>query len=100
MRYEVGVYRAVTHYQTVFIEAESNDQAHELASQGASSNVPDHRNTGWRHQRTEFRVMCVQRDPTYRPPADACNDGASVDAGGEGSRPDVAVDTTTLPGFD
>jgi len=100
MRFQVGVYRTVTHCQTIIVDAESNDAAYELAAQGMSANVMDKRNIPWKHQRTEFRVSYVQKDWEYRPPAGSCNDGVSVDAGGEDSCLGVAGDSEQLPGFE
>ena len=97
MKYEVGVYRTVTHCQTIYIEAETSDVAYELASQGIDSGLPDHRATGWKHRLTEYRVSYVQRDPEYRPPAGSCNDGASAVASGKDGRREVDCGSDQLP---
>jgi hypothetical protein len=98
LRYEVGIYRTVVHYRTTFVEAESNDEAHDMASKNieASGESDD---SGWKYQRTELRIIYVHRDLRGRPAAGSCKDGASVDAGGDDRRRNVAGDSGQLPGF-
>jgi hypothetical protein len=97
-RFEVGIYRTVVHYRTAFVDAESSDEAHDKASrhidlEGEAEHLK------WKYQRTEHRIIYVHRDLRGRPAAGSCNDGASVDAGGDDSRPGVAGNSDQLPGF-
>jgi hypothetical protein len=99
MKYEVGLYRLVTHRRTLFVEAESNDAAYEYVTENIESIAVNGEDTGWRHERTELRVSYARADLRRRPPIDSCNKGASVDAEGEASRGGAAGELGQLPGF-
>ena len=99
MRFQVDAYRSVTHRRILFVDAATSDAARETASSNIEA-IPIHPDdTGWQHRQTELRVISVQPDLREKLPTGSCNDGASVDAGGEDSRLGVAGDSGQLPGF-
>jgi hypothetical protein len=90
MLYEIGIYTSCTHYGIVSVNAESLEQALDVAKELGETDT-EHI---WKHTEVTDGVWLVkQKGLKFRRTdwmlSGSCNDGASADAGGEDSPDDA-----------